>query len=215
MEKEKAAMTNMKPELIKSVEPSIVQVLSRDQGQGVISNGYIFTAAHCLDVDFKGGIALGEYRYQKCRSFDGQDFLADNLFVDAVSDLAVLCCPDGQNAPSQSDEYDLAVDNRGLELYLGPYPRVGDEPMTIYLRNKNGWVPGKLSYVLNGRAAVEATQQMLGGASGGPIINSAGKLVAINSAYDQATNAMACFGLQPMIQEAWPVWLAKELAGDE
>ena len=210
-----AAMTDMTPELIKLVEPSIVQVLSRDQGLGVISNGYIFTAAHCLDVDFEGDIALGEFRYQKCRSPDGQDFLAGNLFVDAVSDLAVLCCPDGQNAPKQSDEYELAVGDRGLELYLGPYPQVGDEPMTINLRNIDGWVAGKLSNVWNGRADVETTQQMLGGASGGPIINSAGKLVAINSHYSEITKEFDCLGRQPMIQEAWPVWLAKELAIDE
>ena len=76
------------------VEQSIVGVLSKGNGLGVISNGYVFTAAHCLDMDFEGGIALGDFRYQRCQNSDGQEFRADLLFVDAVSDLAVLCCPD-------------------------------------------------------------------------------------------------------------------------
>ena len=114
-----------------SVEQSVVQVLSLGEGLGVISNGYIFTAAHCVDVVFDGSVALGEFRYQKCKTCDDQEFLADLLFVDAVSDLAVLSCPDPQAAHEQATAYDRAIEGRGIGLYFDELPSLYGEPMAV------------------------------------------------------------------------------------
>lgn len=196
-----------------SVEQSIVQVLSKGDGLGVISNGYIFTAAHCVDVDFDGGIALGDVRFQKCKSCDGQDFRADLLFVDAVSDLAVLNRPDSHAFDEETEAYDEAIDERGIGLYFDELPSLDGEPMAVRIRNKSGWVDGKVLCAFGSGASIEASEQINSGASGGPIINcTSNELVAINSFYDET--GKDCKGIQPVISQALPMWLATQLRAE-
>lgn len=196
-----------------SVEQSIVQVLTKGDGLGVISNEYIFTAAHCLDVDFEGGIALGDFRFQTCKTCDGQDFQADLLFVEAVFDFAVLVRPDEQACWREAEAYDQAIDGRGIELYRGEIPLSDANPMAVRIRNKNGWVDGKASTSVGRRAYIKASKQIDSGASGGPVINfTSNELVAINSQYND--DGVKCGGVQPLITQAMPVWLARELLAE-
>ncbi|MEQ1904622.1 MAG: serine protease [Pirellulaceae bacterium] len=196
-----------------TTENSVVQVLSIDEGLGVICGGYIFTATHCLDVDYEGGITLGQFRYQKCKTCDGEDFLADLLFVDAVSDLAVLCCPDRQSSFEQAEAYERAIDGRGIALFRGEVPSIDREPMAVRIRNKHGWVEGSAISTSNGRVFIDAPTQIFGGASGGPVITVTGdELVAINSEYSET--GMACDGVAPWALQALPYWFAHHLLAE-
>lgn len=55
-----------------TIQQSVVRVLSRGKGLGVIFNGHIFT--HCVDVKSDGSLAVGHFQYQECETSNGQQF---------------------------------------------------------------------------------------------------------------------------------------------
>src|SRR5215813_2779425 len=102
----KGGETSLDQELRTLIEKATVKI-SKKGGQGVlIGNGLILTAAHCIDYNCDGDMALmGEYFIEEIVAHDQTQLKVAPLAVEPCSDLAVLGALDGQAFFDECDQY--------------------------------------------------------------------------------------------------------------
>jgi serine protease Do len=171
---------------VASVLPSVVYIYVEGEtgspgeffastGSGVIlsPNGYILTNKHVVD-----GAVYAEVVLQDRRIFE-----ADDIYLDDILDLAVVKI-NGENLPSAQigDPSTLDIGDIVIALGhpLGMSPEEGGATITSGIVSNLGrsfWIEDTPYYdVIQTDAAISP------GNSGGPLINSSGQVIGINSA---------------------------------
>ena len=191
--------------------------LLRKGGQGVLVSGnHILTAAHCIDFNCEGWMALGDDSIEKIKTCKGELKVAP-LAVEPVSDLAVLGSLDDQVFTKEAEDFEKFCED------TKPVPLCRREDFVLFQKfqvhiytHKGTWVTGSAMQCREDAQAlsVEADQQIEGGTSGGPIINDSGELVGIVSHFSLATEGQhQCWGLTPRPHLALPVWVCRQIFG--
>jgi hypothetical protein len=133
---------------------------------------------------------------------------AECLFVDPLSDIAVLCGPDHETYSAESNAYEHFVEE--------PVPlsirRICDGEQVWHLSLGGIWFPGTLRD-WGHRFMVSATEPVAGGMSGSPILGDDGKVVGVCCVgADEEDDPDMCreSGPNPDMTN-FPVWLFEEL----
>ncbi len=187
-------------------------------GRGFVVQGrgprYVITAAHCLPwlppaMTFSG---TEERTYNKLLGKIGAeaDVAAECIFVDPVSDLAVLTSPDNQELSAEADAYDALTDSlRALRIVALPNdalarPQPEGTPVWLLSLACEDFKGSMLRHshfasLKNLEGSVD------GGMSGSPIVNADGHAVSLVTSTFQ----------DPALAQALPKWLVDELAAEE
>lgn len=172
---------------------------------GSPDQGLVITAAHCLPhlPPVIGDLGFSDERtYPKIiASLDRKRRLiwAECLFVDPVSDLAVLGEPDGQHLYEESEAYlELASDSEFLTI--GSF-RKGKSTAWMLSRDLE-WFPCTVRSNSKRLSVIEAEGKIVGGMSGSPILNSDGKAIGV-----VCNGSSGQWNSQPILFKCLPSWI--------
>ena len=155
----------------------VVKIMIRGewQGQGVVvANGYVLTAAHCLPAP-ESNCFVSEDLLILVRLPDGREGIMKPGFVDAVEDLAALY-PSDRNPFLLDGVPPLPVSlNWSKVLSTKDMPEL---PGAVFTHNAE---EVEIQYKEHGGGSswYTATRRVIGGTSGGPIVNEYGHLIGI------------------------------------
>jgi S1-C subfamily serine protease len=194
----------------KLVVGATFKIQTRERGSGqcvLVKGGFIITAAHCVDWDCSGNMAMGEFYLSKIKTGSG-DLTASTFAVEPISDIAVLGSPDNQTFCHESATFDEFCEGVAPVKLLRRIPKPF-KPFPVWIRTHiKTWVDGTATY-FGGCAtfAYKTDCEIQCGTSGGPIVNHAGELVGVVS---HATNT--CFqgkytAAAGLLSLALPAWI--------
>lgn len=170
----------------------------------------IVTAAHCLPDQPPAAAIVGveEKTYPDLIGASGDDvpsIMAECLFVDPVSDLAILGEPDYQLWSEASEAYLQLVEQR-YPLTVATNPIKGD--VRGWLLSLDGrWNPCIVKCNHN-LWITEARQGIIGGMSGSPILLDDGHVIGVLCSSSGTSGTMHCEGgPQPRLSHCLPGWL--------
>jgi hypothetical protein len=152
-------------------------------------------------------MAMGEYCLETITTPHG-DVIANTVAVEPVSDLAVLGCPDDQVLFAEAEVFD-AFCERITPLRLHRRPLIPFKPFPVWIRTHlKTWVPATATYHRsNAQFSYRTTSKIIGGTSGGPIVNRAGELVGIVSHSTERPVAGEYCAAAPLLSLALPAWV--------
>ena len=160
-----------------------IQTKERGKGQCVlVEGGLIITAAHCLEWDCTGKMAMGDLYWNKIKTASG-DLIASTVAVEPVSDIAVLGSPDPQLLPeNKAFAFEEWCERIAPIKLLRKTPKAR-EPFPVWIRTHfKTWVAGMGTFYGGGATfAYKTGSEIQSGTSGGPIVNHAGELVGVVS----------------------------------
>jgi hypothetical protein len=198
------------------VTPSVVRV---GEGRGFVVKGnadrLIITAAHCLPffppcMSFSD---LHERTYQELLSPIGAEVAvwAECLFVDPISDIAVLGPPDSQELSDQWQQYDNFVEL--LEpISVADAP---DETSAWLLSLDKRWCQCMVRHVGGPLWFSDAADGIHGGMSGSPVLLSDGSAIGVVSAGGGTDHRLFTEGgPNPRLATNLPGWCLRALAID-
>jgi hypothetical protein len=197
-------------------------VLTVGHGRGFVvesARSYlVITAAHCLpQLPVADPSADQERTYRRLLSPLGKEPLVTTecWFVDPVSDLAVLGPPDDQALFNDYEAYDKLMKSSAV-LPTAPVPaQVGVEFAGWLLSLKGGWYRCSLSLYDGGLWVSDASEAILGGMSGSPILNGDGVAIGViscSSGKDSDVHIEG--GPNPRLIHHLPIWLEQELRSE-
>ncbi len=184
-------------------------------GQAVlVRNGYFMTAAHCVEYDLTGRLALDrDHILYDIETAQGVKLKASPVIIEPCSDIAVLCEPDGQVFFKEWEDYnDFCNKTRPLSLYRRRISNFPAEFRVHIYAHKKVWIRGKATVYRDHSSIIliDADDNIEGGTSGGPIINDAGELVGIVS-NSGGTAGETKQGSSPAPRWALPAWIYHEI----
>ncbi len=195
------------------VESATVTLLKKG-GQGVLVPGdLIITAAHCIDFNCEGGMALGEYFIEEIHTNRG-NLKVTPLAVEPVSDIAVLGALDAQEAPGEVSDYNMFCEQTmAIPICQREFQLFEKIPVHVYTHNKT-WIKGSVMQCQKEAEllSVEFDEQIEPGTSGGPIINGSGELVGIVSHVSIINEGKKCEGSTPRPHLALPIWITNRIS---
>jgi hypothetical protein len=192
-------------------------VIRVGDGRGFIVNGMdgtklVITAGHCLPelppcMNFSD---LSERTYRNLIGPIGQDpaVTAECLFVDPISDLAILGPPENQDLSEEYDAYEAFVEPlaelAAVDILPAPLPVAGGQPegeagWVLSLVGK--WEPCRMWHF--GGPLWLTGAEIEGGMSGSPILSPGGDAIGV----------IASNHAQPRLLHNLPVWMAAPAAG--
>jgi hypothetical protein len=201
---------------------------------------FVITAGHCLP----GMPPCCSFSHTEERTFarllgpiTGEPTVwAECLFVDPVSDLAVLGSPDGQALYEEAEAYEALVD-AVVPLPIGrpsyarlpitiPEPYPTEEPMTIlgptqaesgaWLLSLDGrWFGCKVESLGRGLWIRDAGEAIRDGMSGSPIISPEGAAIGVLCCSSGETSEHHGSLANPELWQNLPGWLWREITGAE
>lgn len=189
-----------------------VRTKDRGRGQGVFVEGdYILTVAHAIDFDNEGTMAQGD-AYLVPVTSGARTFMADTLFIEPCSDIAILGPADGQEARELCETYEEAAAAVAPIRICRTIPRPG-EKFPVWIRTHfRTWVSGTAEYFHGGTFFLDSDTQIRGGTSGGPVVNASGELVGLVSiASDISGSTNRCSTSGPFATLALPGWFMRAL----
>lgn len=174
----------------------------------------IVTSAHCLPnlPPAHPGAYTEERTFKNLvATLDGnkKDIWTECLFADPVADIAVLGPPDNQKFVEEPEDYDTWIENTPI-LSIGN-ARSG----TGYMLSLDGkWKPTDLKVDHTIRGVFLSSGPTTPGQSGSPILNAAGRAVAVVSLGSEITGANGKrenvkAGPQPILRQNLPVWMLR------
>lgn len=185
---------------------SIVTIGSGGRGflVGSPDQGLVITAAHCLPhfPPVIGDLANSHERtYPKIVvSLDRKRRVwAECLFVDPVSDLAVLGEPDGQLLFEESEAY-LELASHSEFMTIGAL-RKGETTAWMLSRDLE-WFPCTVRSNSKRLSVIEAEGKIEGGMSGSPILSSDGKAIGV-----VCNGSPGQWNSQPILFKCLPSWI--------
>lgn len=184
-------------------------------GQGVLVTGdIIVTAAHCINFETDGSMVLGKHFIHNIETESGK-LKAVPLAVEPVSDVAFLGAPDDQVFPKEAEEFNkFCSAKKPVPLCLDEF--VLDQGFRVHIyTHECKWITGTAILCKEGAEHlwIEAEEQIVGGTSGGPIVNESGELVAIASHFSVVNGVMKSSGIEPRPHLALPVWVSRDYFG--
>ncbi len=190
------------------MNPAIVK-FPKTGGRGVLVGQFIITAAHCITFHTDGRMLLdgGRQPLHEVLTQIGT-IKCVPVAVECCSDLAVMGVPDYQIYEQEPAGFDRFVESTTpFSIACDTLEAFKPFPIAV-LDADETWLKGCAEICQSGSNLLSVTtpKQLSGGASGGPILNSKGELIAVVS---NSPNSGA--GLQPMLCESLPVWVLKTI----
>ena len=157
-------------------------IVTVGDGRGFIVEGplgrVVITAAHCLPhlPPAHAAAYTGEKTYADLLGPLGEKptIWAECLFVDPVSDLAIMGTPDNQELYQQADAYDTLVASGALKIASAP------RTSRAWLFSLDGkWFPCVLHAHPMALDITKAASGIMRGMSGSPIVNNSGAAVGV------------------------------------
>lgn len=217
-----------------SLLPEADSVITVDKGRGFIiehralfdfGGGFrrlrrklVITASHCLPHAPK----MPCYSYQEATYAnllaplgEQPSVWAECLFFDPVSDLAILGEPDNQELGEENEAFARLVD--GHKPFTIAAPETGEGYMLAL--DGVSWQPTPLKVHVNIWGTGLSTGATLAGQSGSPIVDSAGRAVAVVSVGTEVLNGgnrtPINSGPQPILKLQLPSWVLKTVRVSE
>jgi Trypsin-like peptidase domain len=168
----------------------------------LVPGGLILTATHCIQWTGEGRMALGTEYLERVTTPRGARFRVQALAADALSDLAVLGTVDDQALPDDADAFEQWWEATPAVPLATTVPRYRRPLPVQILSHKRKWIKAKITRFapplhLRGKMFLEAEEEIEGGTSGSPVVDSSGRLVGIVS------NPASL----PIVQLALPRWV--------
>lgn len=127
--------------VLESVKRATVKVSTAERGDGqgvLVPGGFILTAAHCVDWDHTGSMALGDYYLQTITSADGKRFRVSPYAVEPCRDIAALGGAEDHYRDSVAfDEFCEAT--RPVEVMLDSLPQEKLQDAFV-LSHRGNWI---------------------------------------------------------------------------
>jgi hypothetical protein len=189
---------------------AVVQIPSSG-GRGVLVGEIILTAAHCVTFSTNGEMVLGDFFIEEIETRRGRRLKVRPLAVEPVADIAALGCLDDQQFYEEVEAFE------DFCHATTPMPIAGvcmpcHQALGVCVLNANGqWVSGEAKLFNDSLPGIwiEADEEIKGGASGGPIINRRGELIAIVSHSSVPTSGIKATGVCPRPLKALPQWVCE------
>ena len=192
-------------------------VLTVGQGRGFVVKSaehlLVIMAAHCLPhLPFADPAAEAEQRtYRKLLGLLGDEptLTTECLFVDPVSGLAVLG-PPPESLPDEGDAYKRVV---GSAMTFSIAPMEGDSSRGWLLSLAGNWFSCNMSHYDGGLWVTEASQGIIGGMPGSPILADDGAVIGVVSCSSGSNGDIhTAGGPNPCLAHHLPVWLWRDLS---
>jgi hypothetical protein len=168
----------------------------------------IVTAAHCLpgrQPSAKSVLTAGEHTYRAIVGplGRGRRVAAQCLFLEPISDVAVLGSPDPKTSPQAAKSYAARV-ARLAALRIADAPRTTE----AWIRDAEGrWRPCIARRRGEGWWISEADTDIATGMSGSPIVTARGAAIGILCASSGTEQTDVAGGPNPSLVRALPGWL--------
>ena len=213
-------------ELLARVEAATVR-LTRRGGQGVLVPGrFILTATHCIHWEADGGMPLGDHYLEPVETKNGRTFNVAPVAVEVVADIAVLGELDNQEFADDCAAFDQWRDRteavRLSDLFTMWNDSIDDDgndrSFPVYVLTHTGeWIAGHAKRfgfqdIWTGAIHVRFERPIVGGTSGGPIVDDVGQLVGVVSFTNVVGDDRPCDGMQPIAAYALPHWVLQRIA---
>ncbi|HEC42834.1 MAG TPA: serine protease [Bacteroides sp.] len=179
---------------------------SKDTQGVIVQNGYILTAAHCLDLNQLKDAYQGDYYHIYIKNqYESNKCRAIPMVVEQMRDIAVLGRPDKDDITNEHKHFDVFINEVEPLSINTDFKLVNNQPVHCFTHTGE-WIKGKILFPDNedmGFLLVEFEKKFKGGTSGGPIVNDSGELMAVVSGgnYDNMHNPYICRCLPQWILE--------------
>jgi Trypsin-like peptidase domain len=199
----------------KALNP-ITGVIAVGEGRGFVVEGLrdrlIVTAGHCLPTlpPCMSASYTEERTYERILGKLGQEqnVWAECLFVEPVSDIAVLGAPDSQDLYNECSKYQALVD----ELTPLPISDFPAEASARLLSLENQWFGCKVRHIGRALWIFDAATGIVGGMSGSPIIDDDGRAIGVLCTSASGPNEKHTEGgPNPRLVANLPGWLLNEV----
>lgn len=198
---------------VKAATVAIGQPDGQWGGQGVVVfGGYILTAAHCLPWSRGRELWFDDVVTVEFRSRD-RVYKSQVLAIEPVADIAILGPLD---SPKAIDYYEAWYDGQEpLLICERTWKTFQEFPIWLYT-HLGTWIGGRAKFCAEGTAKLSAVtdEQVMGGTSGGPIVDETGALVGLVSvAADQHDDDPEDepAGMAPFPSLALPRWAVAKI----
>jgi hypothetical protein len=150
-------------------------------GQGVlVPGGFILTAAHCIQWNGEGGMAMGDRFIESITTKSGARFRVGPCAVEPVSDIAVLGSLDDQVFFDDCEQFAKWQELTKAVRVANTMPPFGVPIPARILTHEGNWIGAAVTrWGHRLRSAVfliEAEERIEDGTSGGPVVDSSGQL---------------------------------------
>lgn len=195
------------------LRPDYIVKIPKRGGHGVVVGQVILTAAHCFDYSTDGEMVLGDFFIEEIESRSGKRFKVAPLAVEPCADIAVLGALDDQAFFGEAAAFEhFCKTVRPVPLARGRIKLREPFPVRIYAPRDGTWTSGtaELFDEYGPSLFIEAEKEIKPGASGGPVLNADGELVAIVSNSSVPTVGVKATGVCPRPLCALPVWACRK-----
>ena len=195
-----------------------IVTMSSTGGKGFLVPGnLILTAAHCLgNCTNEGEIILGDHFIEKVITNKGDELKVKPLFIELVSDIAVLGVLDAQDCGDEDEKYEAFCERtKPIPICARRFTPQDKFPVHIYT-HKNTWITGFAEQYYNPQfLLILANEQIERGTSGSPIVNDVGEIVGVVSNFNEAAEVNGqCNGKAPNPYGAVPSWIIEQMMAE-
>jgi len=189
-------------------------------GRGVLIQGdYIITAAHCIpppkhnsDME-KYWMLESDYASLTIITVTARIKVTPYV-IERIKDVAILGPMDDQIFPDESDKFTRFCEEvQPVSLWSEDVELFKRFPIYVYNYDKK-WVKGEAQQCTEDapQLAITTNKQVVGGASGGPVVNENGDLVGVISLSSICVGKNdKCVGMIPRPHMTLPVWIIRKI----